>query len=230
MSDLFVSGSDELDWTNDLGEYEGERNELGERHGQGKAVLPNGDLYEGSYHNGKRQGKGTYSFRNNGAKYKGFYQQGKKSGQGVFDYPDGSKYEGKWENDERNGPGTYFYKNGDIYEGGWKNNMRHGQGVYTCASTRLKYEGNWSEGSFSGTGKMILPNHVYMGSFKDNLPSGRGRYIFDFGVVQHGEYIATDKNTTIGGISMVGTDHLLELPIWRCYPELQAVSSLHQHQ
>ena len=37
-------------------EYEGERNELGERHGMGKAVLPNGDLYEGTYLYGKRHG------------------------------------------------------------------------------------------------------------------------------------------------------------------------------
>ena len=38
-------------------EYEGERNELGERHGQGRAVLPNGDIYEGCYANGQRHGK-----------------------------------------------------------------------------------------------------------------------------------------------------------------------------
>ena len=38
-------------------EYEGERNELGERHGYGKTVLPNGDIYEGNYANGKQHGK-----------------------------------------------------------------------------------------------------------------------------------------------------------------------------
>ena len=30
-----------------LGEYEGDRNENDERHGKGKAKLPNGDTYEG---------------------------------------------------------------------------------------------------------------------------------------------------------------------------------------
>jgi radial spoke head protein 1 len=40
-----------------LKEYDGERNELGERHGLGKAVLPNGDIYEGKYANGQRHGK-----------------------------------------------------------------------------------------------------------------------------------------------------------------------------
>lgn len=38
-------------------EYEGERNELGERHGHGKARLPNGDTYEGKYEHGKRHGQ-----------------------------------------------------------------------------------------------------------------------------------------------------------------------------
>lgn len=37
--------------------YEGERNEAGERHGKGLATLPNGDIYDGYYANGKRQGQ-----------------------------------------------------------------------------------------------------------------------------------------------------------------------------
>ena len=46
-----------------FGEYEGERNEAGERHGLGKATLPNGDVYEGNYSKGKREGEGTYKFK-----------------------------------------------------------------------------------------------------------------------------------------------------------------------
>ena len=40
-----------------LQEYDGGRNESGERHGEGKAVLPNGDIYEGTYSHGKRHGE-----------------------------------------------------------------------------------------------------------------------------------------------------------------------------
>ena len=50
--------------------YEGDRNEKNERHGTGKAKLPNGDTYEGQYQNGKRFGTGTYRFAN-GARYIG---------------------------------------------------------------------------------------------------------------------------------------------------------------
>jgi len=44
-----------------LKEYEGERNELGERHGTGRAVLPNGDIYEGKYAHGQRHGKVSFN-------------------------------------------------------------------------------------------------------------------------------------------------------------------------
>jgi hypothetical protein len=37
-------------------EYVGERNETGERHGVGKAQLKNGDIYDGHYKYGKRDG------------------------------------------------------------------------------------------------------------------------------------------------------------------------------
>lgn len=47
-----------------LQEYEGERNEAGERHGAGRAVLPNGDTYQGMYENGKRCGQVNLSALN----------------------------------------------------------------------------------------------------------------------------------------------------------------------
>ena len=47
----------------DIGVYEGQRNDHGERHGHGKAHFPNGDVYEGEYLHGKRQGFGKYRFK-----------------------------------------------------------------------------------------------------------------------------------------------------------------------
>ena len=46
-----------------FGQYDGDRNEAGERHGNGRAILPNGDIYEGTYVNGNRHGTGTYKFK-----------------------------------------------------------------------------------------------------------------------------------------------------------------------
>ena len=73
---------------------------LGQRHGYGKSLLPNGDIYEGSYKNGLRYGEGKYIFRRDDglgaieeilphAKYVGFYKRNMRNGNGTFWYPDG---------------------------------------------------------------------------------------------------------------------------------------------
>ena len=73
----------------------------GQRHGYGKALLPNGDIFEGSYKNGLRYGEGKYIFRRHDgsgesideilphAKYVGFYKRNMRNGNGTFWYPDG---------------------------------------------------------------------------------------------------------------------------------------------
>ncbi len=68
MSDYEDEEEMEEESGTNLGEYEGERNEENERHGFGKAKLPNSDVYEGYYQNGKRHGQGTYKFKN-GCRY-----------------------------------------------------------------------------------------------------------------------------------------------------------------
>ncbi|KAF7251170.1 hypothetical protein EYD10_03191 [Varanus komodoensis] len=191
MSDL---GSEEIEEEaeNDLGEYEGERNEAGERHGHGKARLPNGDTYEGEYANGKRNGQGLYRFKN-GARYTGEYFDNKKHGHGVFIYPDGSKYEGDWVEDQRHGNGVYYYVNGDTYTGEWFNHYRHGQGTYFYALTGSKYVGTWANGQQEGSAEVVHLNHRFQGKFVNKHPMGHGKYIFDIGCEQHGEYCHEEK-------------------------------------
>ncbi|KAM5336755.1 radial spoke head 1 homolog [Glossophaga mutica] len=190
MSDL---GSEELEeeGENDLGEYEGERNDAGERHGHGRARLPNGDVYEGNYEHGKRHGQGTYKFKN-GARYVGEYFKNKKHGQGTFIYPDGSKYEGEWVDDLRHGHGIYYYINNDTYTGDWFAHQRHGQGTYIYAETGSKYVGTWVNGQQEGAAELIHLNHRYQGKFLNKNPVGPGKYVFDIGCEQHGEYQLTD--------------------------------------
>ncbi|XP_058517573.1 radial spoke head 1 homolog isoform X2 [Ochotona princeps] len=190
MSDL---GSEELEEEreNDLGEYEGERNEAGERHGHGKARLPNGDTYEGSYEFGKRHGQGVYKFKN-GARYIGEYVKNRKHGQGTFIYPDGSRYEGEWADDQRHGHGVYYYVNNDTYTGEWFNHQRHGQGTYFYAETGSKYVGTWVNGQQEGAAELIHLNHRYQGKFLNKNPVGPGKFVFDIGCEQHGEYRLTD--------------------------------------
>lgn len=67
MSEESLLGDDSAHGSIDLGKYDGETNERGERHGFGRAVLPDGSQYEGNYENGKRNGFGVYRFKS-GAK------------------------------------------------------------------------------------------------------------------------------------------------------------------
>ncbi|XP_073346229.1 radial spoke head 1 homolog [Pagrus major] len=195
MSD---AGSDEFDdERSKLGEYEGGRNEAGERHGTGKALLPNGDLYQGQYDKGKRHGEGTYRFKD-GSRYVGDYYQNLKHGQGTFYYPDGSKYEGSWVEDLRQGHGVYTYPNGDMYDGEWLHHMRHGQGIYHYHETGSKYKGSWLNGKIESAGEYTHPNHKYIGNFINNNPYGPGKYVFDAGCEQHGEYHHAEQDRAEG--------------------------------
>ncbi|XP_041829233.1 radial spoke head 1 homolog [Melanotaenia boesemani] len=174
-----------------FGEYEGGRNEAGGRYT--KAVLPNGDIYEGQCENGERHGQGTYRF-SNGARYVGDYFHNLKHGQGTFYYPDGSRYEGSWGEDLRQGHGVYTYLNGDIYDGEWQLNERHGQGVYHYHETGLKYKGTWLNGSMESAGEYIYSKYRYKGNFVNNKPQGPGKFIFDNGCEQHGEYHRVEQD------------------------------------
>ncbi|XP_041672299.1 radial spoke head 1 homolog [Cheilinus undulatus] len=195
MSDI---GSEDYDeGQNKLGEYEGERNEAGERHGLGRAVFPNGDVYQGQYKNGQRQGEGTYRFKN-GARYVGGYLQNSKHGRGIFYYPDGSKYEGSWLNNLRHGHGVYTYPNGDTYDGEWAHHERHGQGVYHYHDTGSKYKGSWVNGKMESAGEYIHSSHRYQGNFVNSFPCGPGKFVFDIGYEQHGEFHQTEQDQTEG--------------------------------
>ena len=65
-----------------------------------------GQIVKGSYVKGKREGEGTYKFKNR-ARYVGYYKQNMKHGSGTFYYPDGSIYEGEWFEDKKSGNGEF---------------------------------------------------------------------------------------------------------------------------
>ncbi|XP_076245452.1 radial spoke head 1 homolog [Calliopsis andreniformis] len=181
---------------NPLGLYEGERNKEGDRHGFGKALLPNGDMYVGHYCKGLRNGTGFYVFKN-GARYDGEWRRGFKYGQGTFWYPDGTRYEGttstflvgEWKRDMKYGFGVYYYINGDVYEGSWKKNLRHGMGSYLYADTNTKFMGTWIVDRMQGPGQLIHPRYRFHGFWELNLPYGRGCFTFENACMQHGHYV-----------------------------------------
>ncbi|CAH0407083.1 unnamed protein product [Chilo suppressalis] len=174
-----------------IGIYVGGRNADGERHGEGWAVLPNGDFYQGCYCRGLRNGKGLYVFKN-GARYEGEWRRAMKYGTGNMLYPDGSRYEGDWRHDQKQGFGAYYYPNGDIYEGAWFKGKRHGLGTYFYAEYQVKFMGTWVDGVIEGPGQIIYPRVRFHGSWLKGKPRGPGCFVFDTNCMQHGFYLLTN--------------------------------------
>jgi hypothetical protein len=52
-----------------------------------------------------------------GTRYEGTYLNGKKNGKGVLYFIDESKYIGDFENNEITGSGEYYWSDGKIYKG-----------------------------------------------------------------------------------------------------------------
>ena len=51
---------------------------------------------------------------------------------------------------------------------------------------------NWIRGEQRGMGKLTHPSLKYEGEFRDEMPEGSGKFIFDIGYEQHGYYESRD--------------------------------------
>ena len=187
----------------------------GKPDGLGKVVFDDKSIYEGSFQNGLRHGKGrhsgTYWF------FEGDFKEDLRTGYGVYTWPDGRKYEGNWENDLRSGKGKLTLRNGSIYEGNWKDDAPSGQGSFfypsgTCcegqwdghrpsfqevlfAFARVnytsgeRYEGEWLEDGPSGDGRMTFANgDVYQGKWAQGKPNGQGTMTLADGSICEGQW------------------------------------------
>ena len=106
--------------------YEGDRNNEGERHGLGKATLPNGDVYEGSYENGQRHGRVStfkpcrvlcYSISHLLLTLAIHYIHIQSGMQGVYKFKSGTRYDGDYVMNKKHGHGIFYYPDGSKYEG-----------------------------------------------------------------------------------------------------------------
>lgn len=190
--------------------------------GQGKALYPNQDTYDGQFVEGYRRGKGVYIHKRNGDMYEGHYEENKKHGFGKMTYT--SKY-GDDEGDEPDEPrpprggtylgyftgglrgtaergelnesseGTFTYANSDIYVGQWRAGKKHGHGAYSYAKDGTKLVGEWEKGKIV-RGRWVFPNGtLYSGTFANNKPDGKGVWVFKNGNQLTGEYVQKEQAT-----------------------------------
>jgi len=111
------------------GEYIGQLNSKGQKHGNGKMRYDNGNEYDGQWKNNKRDGKGITRYAS-GNVYIGMWKGGKRHGFGVFHIEkSGDIYRGNWSGGIKSGPGVYEYADGELDVSFYSNDIRVGDGV-----------------------------------------------------------------------------------------------------
>ena len=110
----------------------------------GTLTKSNGDVYTGTFTDGKLEGKGTLKTAS-GNSYDGNFAGGQPSGSGTMKYANGTTYTGSWADGQRSGSGTVNYANGDKFSGSFAADLLDGSGTYTWANGTT-YRGTWKAG------------------------------------------------------------------------------------
>ena len=142
----------------DDGKYEGEFQGY-QRHGKGKMVYKNGDVYDGYWKDGLLHGHGTYTKSGGNETYSGNYVNGVLQGK-VTCYSKSGAYEQIYEGEFRDGlfegkgVEKTMYDDSLLarYEGRWERDLKHGKGQMHYEDGSL-FVGRWERGEISGFGK-----------------------------------------------------------------------------
>ena len=147
---------------------------------EGTLRYTNGGVYEGTFKNGTRSGKGKMTFAN-GTVHDGEWIGGFLNGKGTSTQASGAVYIGDFLNSEHHGRGKMTYANGDIYDGDWITGKRSGKGRYTYASGNI-YSGDWKDDKRTGMGTLTYTNgDVYVGELLNGIIHGKGKYTWGSG-------------------------------------------------
>ena len=173
----------------------------GKKNGRGKYIWANGNVYDGNWVDGKCAGKGRISW-SSGASFDGEWKDNQMS-EGKYSYADGSVYEGSFKNGKYDGYGKRIYKDGDKYEGRWQSGSRNGKGVYTWADGDV-YDGEWKDDKRCGVGRMVM----YGKAGPDALNAGEIfiKYSYDGEWLdnrEHGHGICREGKGTVAGMDKV---------------------------
>lgn len=176
--------------------------------GSGVWVKKSGEVWEGTWVNGKMEGQGKRTWKT-GTVYVGEFVNNRQHGQGKYISSLGQVFEGEFKKDERFKCKSYFI--GEI-EGTWVSGDGEGQcellnddgtvlkGEFTegkiyNGSGVMKYvngtvlEGTWVDGCMEGKGKIIYSDKgVYVGELQRGLKQGHGIYTSQYGDLYEGEF------------------------------------------
>lgn len=160
----------------------------GKKQGRGQYTFANGDRYEGDFANDTPNGKGKYQFAN-GDVYEGEIVAGRISGMGVYMTKGLDRIEGSFVDAKANGHALYLFAGGDKYEGEMAAGRLSGKGVYTLKSND-RIVGTFVDGQAQGEGVYFFANSDrYVGQIKSGALTGQGKYFYSNGMRSEGEYV-----------------------------------------
>ena len=182
--------------------------------GTGVYMYKDGSKYSGEFKNGKRDGFGNLKL-SGGTEIIGQSKQDVFYGNGTIIYPEGDKYVGEIKNNKREGKGTYTFKNGLTSSGEWKDNKAVGK--HTTSDTEgvaeKAIEKILDEKKSNNDNKIITKidddGNKYVGTFKDGMRHGKGKYTTPDGFIYVGEFKNNQfhgqgDNTVPNGIKYTG--------------------------
>ncbi len=111
--------------------------------------------------------EGVQTFEN-GDVYQGTFKDGKKHGKGILRTRNDRSYEGEWKYDKPHGFGINTFPNGKIYTGNFENGKPVGEGQWTYADGRV-YNGTWIKGSFVNNEDKIANQEYRLVTFFINM-------------------------------------------------------------
>jgi len=111
-------------------------------HGYGVMQFDNGRVFEGTYFKGQMvQGKMTYQ---DGSIYDGSWVDCARHGRGRCIFGDGSIYEGEFKAGHFHGNGQMTWNDGGYYRGDWCQGQMHGMGKEVRPNGTVRHDGEWS--------------------------------------------------------------------------------------
>ena len=114
----------------------------------GLIILRIGDKYEGQLFNDVNHGKGVYTYVS-GNVYQGDFKNGHRQGSGILTYANGEKYDGSFDKDKKHGIGEYRCANGIIHKGSFANGHPNGICLMWFPDGSL-YQGDSKDGCWDG--------------------------------------------------------------------------------
>ncbi|KAF0699416.1 Aste57867_10024 [Aphanomyces stellatus] len=154
----------------------------------GKLRFANGDMYDGEWVDGKRQGRGTFVYAD-GSRFTGEMVENLFHGFGSLVVADkqhpftgewikGSTYEGYFVHGKKHGKGLIVYGEGGSYDGEFQDNVFSGRGI-RCYKNGDRYDGEWRHGEWWGTGEWRgVDGASYTGEFQSGRFHHSGAHVF----------------------------------------------------